>query len=52
MTVILAFVGLAAPVAVLVSLIRTIAADGYGTRPTPRSHPEETGSWIDRQLAR
>jgi hypothetical protein len=27
--------------AILVLLIRTLTADGYGTRPPPRSHREE-----------
>jgi hypothetical protein len=30
-------------VAAVAHLVRTIALDGYGTRPPPRSHPEELG---------
>ncbi len=52
MTMILALVGLLALVAILAVLIRTIATDGHGSRPTPRSHPEEVGSWIAQQLSR
>lgn len=49
---ILALVGLFALVAILVPLARTVASDGLGTRPTPRSHPEEVGSWVTQQLSR
>ena len=52
MTLILALIGLSALTAVLVSLARTVAFDGLGTRPTPRSHPEEVGSWVTQQLSR
>ncbi|GAA3529008.1 hypothetical protein GCM10022234_27890 [Aeromicrobium panaciterrae] len=52
MTMILVLVGLLALAAILVALARTIANDGLGTRPTPRSHPEEVGSWITQQLSR
>ena len=37
---------------VLVSLVRTVVKDGYGSRPAPRSHPEEVGSWVEQQLRR
>ncbi len=37
---------------VVVSLVRTIGNDGYGTLPPPRSHREELGTWVDQQLAR
>ena len=52
MTMMLALVGLLALVAILGVLFRTIASDGYGTGPTPRSHPEEVGSWITQQYSR
>ena len=52
MTVILVLVGLAPLGAIVASLVRAIATDGLGTRPTPRSHPEEVGSWITQQLSR
>ncbi len=52
MTVILALLGAAALVAVLAFLVHAVATDGYGTRPTPRSHQEEVGSWINQQLLR
>ncbi len=51
-TLILSLAGLLALVAILLSLTRTVASDGLGTRPTPRSHPEEVGSWITQQLSR
>jgi hypothetical protein len=34
-------IALATLVAILVLLVRTLMADGYGTRPPPRSHREE-----------
>jgi len=34
-------IALAAFAAILVVLGRALVADGYGTRPPPRSHPEE-----------
>ncbi len=52
MTVILALLGLLALVATLAVLVRAIATDGYGTRPPPRSHQDEMGSWITQQLSR
>lgn len=52
MTVILALIGLLALAAILVALGRTIASDGFGSNPTPRSHPEEVGSWITQQHSR
>jgi len=30
--------------ATTIALVRTISSDGYGTRPTPRSHPDDLGS--------
>lgn len=29
---------------------RLIARDGYGTAAPPRSHREEVGTWVDREL--
>lgn len=52
MTVIFALIGLLALVATLVVLMRAIATDGYGTRPPPRSHQEELGSWTTQQFSR
>ena len=49
---VLALVGLLVLAVILVSLVRIVATDGHGTRPTPRSHPEELGSWIDQRFAR
>ena len=34
-------IALAVLAAILVVLVRTLVADGYGTRPPPRSHREE-----------
>ena len=34
-------IALVAVAAILVALVRTVVADGYGTRPPPRSHREE-----------
>ena len=36
----------------VVGVGRAIIADGYGTRPAPRSHHEEVGSWVAQQLQR
>ncbi len=40
-------IALAALAAILVALVRTLVADGYGVRPPPRSHraEEEFDSW-------
>jgi hypothetical protein len=38
---VLLLIGLVALAAILVVLVRTVVADGYGTRPPPRSHREE-----------
>jgi hypothetical protein len=37
----LMLIAIAALAAILVVLVRTVVADGYGTRPPPRSHREE-----------
>jgi hypothetical protein len=37
----LMLIAIAALAAVLVVLVRTVVADGYGVRPPPRSHREE-----------
>lgn len=50
MTFFAALLGLALVLGVLTSLISTIARDGYGSRPVPRSHPEEVGSWVVQRL--
>lgn len=44
---VLLLLGLLALTGVLVALVRTIVADGYGVRPPPRSHrdEEEVDSW-------
>ena len=52
MITVLALVGLSVLAAILVSLIKVVATDGRGSVPTPRSHPEELGSWIDQRLSR
>ena len=39
----IAFVAL---MTVLVALARTLVADGYGMRPTPRSHRAEVETWF------
>ncbi|MEO6604951.1 MAG: hypothetical protein ABIN55_05005 [Aeromicrobium sp.] len=52
MTVILAFLAAAAFLAMLALLVHAVATDGYGTRPPPRSHQEEVGSWITQQFTR
>ena len=49
---IFALLALLAVSALLVVLVRTIVSDGYGTLPTPRSHAEELGSWVNQELAR
>ena len=40
-------IALVALAAILVALVRTLVADGYGLRPPPRSHREEVefDSW-------
>ena len=40
-------IGLVAVTAILISLWRAIASDGYGVRPPPRSHHDvdELDSW-------
>jgi hypothetical protein len=40
-------IALAVLAAILVVLVRTVVADGYGVRPPPRSHREEVefDSW-------
>ncbi len=50
--IVVAALGLIALGGVVVSLVRTIGNDGYGTLPPPRSHREELGTWVDQQLAR
>lgn len=52
MNLVLALVGLILLVGVIVSLVRLIVMDGYGSHPAPRSHPEEVGSWVEQQLRR
>lgn len=52
MVAILVLAGVTALAAIVAALVRAIATDGYGTRPPPRSHPEEVGSWIDQELSR
>lgn len=45
MTVLIALLLLAAAVGVIDRLVRTVAADGYGRRPGPSSHPVDP-SWL------
>lgn len=52
MNVIIALAGPAALVVLAVYLVRILTGDGYGTRPAPRSHPEEVGSWVEWELQR
>jgi len=37
---------LVALASILVALARTLVADGYGVRPTPRSHRAEVETWF------
>ena len=39
-------IALVALMTVLVALARTLVADGYGMRPTPRSHRAEVETWF------
>lgn len=48
----LALIGLVLFVIVLVRLARLVARDGLGSNPLPRSHHDELGSWVDRELGR
>lgn len=52
MNLILALLGLILLLGVFASLARIVINDGYGSRATPRSHPEEVGSWVEQQLQR
>lgn len=38
-------VAIAAFLGVVIVLVRTIVADGYGVRPGPRSHEEDVVTW-------
>ena len=44
---VLLLIAIVALAAILIALARTLAADGYGVRPPPRSHrdQEEFDSW-------
>lgn len=52
MSLILVCIVLVALVATVFRLLRLVAGDGYGSTPAPRSHVEELGSWVDRELRR
>ena len=39
-------IALVALMTVLVAMARTLVADGYGMRPTPRSHRAEVETWF------
>jgi hypothetical protein len=39
-------IALVALMTVLVAMGRTLVADGYGMRPTPRSHRAEVETWF------
>ncbi|MCD9198539.1 hypothetical protein [Aeromicrobium wangtongii] len=47
-------VALGVPLLLLLTwrLARLVATDGYGTLPPPRSHHEELGTRVDRELRR
>ncbi|WP_456697229.1 hypothetical protein [Aeromicrobium sp. P5_D10] len=52
MSVLVAGVALIALVVLVVHLWRLVASDGYGFTSPPRSHREELGTWVDRELQR
>lgn len=52
MNLIFVCVVVVALLASVVRLLRLVARDGYGSTPAPRSHVEELGSWVDRELRR
>jgi len=43
---VLLLIALVSFAAILVVLARTLVTDGYGQRPTPRSHRTEVESWF------
>jgi len=43
---VLLLIVLVALTAILLVLARTLVADGYGVRPTPRSHRAEVETWF------
>lgn len=45
-------IALIALVALGVHLWRLVARDGYGVTQPPRSHLDELGPWVDRELRR
>ncbi|WP_194839840.1 hypothetical protein [Aeromicrobium yanjiei] len=51
MTAFLVFLALLSLMSI-VRLVRLVARDGLGTNPPPRSHREELGSWVERELRR
>lgn len=52
MNIWLLLVGAVLLLIVAVRLARLIARDGLGSNPLPRSHHEELGTWVDRELRR
>lgn len=48
----MALIGLIVLGIVIARLVRLIARDGLGSNPPPRSHHDELGSWVDRELGR
>lgn len=52
MNVVLTLVALLALAAVVVHLGRLVARDGYGSNPAPRSHSDELGTRVDKELRR
>jgi len=42
----LLLIALVSLAAILVVLARTLVADGYGNRPSPRSHRTEVETWF------
>lgn len=52
MNVLWAVVALVALIALSAYLWRLVARDGLGTTRPPRSHVDELGTWIERELQR
>ncbi len=50
MDMVFALVGLVLLIVVVTRLARLVARDGLGSNPLPRSHREELGTWVDREL--
>lgn len=52
MNLFLVLLGLLVLVVIVARLARLVARDGLGAVPTPRSHRDELGTWVDRELRR